>query len=40
MARTSFASGALVATQGWVLRNWGSLAPIALTGAASWHLNY
>jgi len=34
MALTSFASGALVTTQGWTLLNWGSLLPIALTGAA------
>jgi len=30
MAVTSFSSGALVTTQGWVLLNYGSLAPIAL----------
>lgn len=34
MALTSFASGALVTTQGWTLLNYGSLAPIALTGVA------
>ena len=34
MAVTSFASGALVTTQGWVLLNYGSLIPVALTGAA------
>ncbi len=34
MALTSFASGALVTTQGWTLLNWGSLLPIALTGLA------
>ena len=34
MAVSSFASGALVTTQGWALLNWGSLAPIALTGLA------
>ncbi|UJB65911.1 MFS transporter [Acidovorax sp. YS12] len=33
MALTSFASGALVTTQGWALLNWGSLLPIGLTGA-------
>ena len=33
MALTSFASGALVTTQGWTLLNWGSLLPIGLTGA-------
>ncbi len=34
MALTSFASGALVTTQGWQMLNLGSLAPIALVGAA------
>jgi len=34
MAITSFASGALVTTQGWWLLNLGSLLPIAMTGAA------
>ena len=34
MALTSFASGALVTTQGWNLLNMGSLLPLALTGAA------
>ena len=34
MAVTSFASGALVTTQGWELLNYGSLLPIAITGAA------
>jgi MFS family permease len=34
MAITSFASGALVTTQGWQLLNLGSLVPVALTGAA------
>ena len=34
MAVTSFASGALVTTQGWELLNYGSLVPIAITGAA------
>ncbi len=32
MALTSFASGALVTTQGWALLNLGSLLPVALTG--------
>jgi MFS family permease len=32
-ALTSFASGALVTTQGWTLLNWGSLIPVALTAA-------
>ena len=34
MALTSFASGALVTTQGWTLLNLGSLLPVALTGLA------
>jgi MFS family permease len=34
MALTSFASGALVTTQGWTLLNIGSLAPIGLVCAA------
>ena len=34
MAVTSFASGALITTQGWTLLNLGSLAPIALVGGA------
>ncbi|MFN3377602.1 MAG: MFS transporter, partial [Burkholderiaceae bacterium] len=34
MAATSFASGALVTTQGWAWLNLGSLLPVALTGAA------
>ena len=34
MAVTSFASGALVTTQGWAWLNWGSLVPVLLTGAA------
>jgi hypothetical protein len=33
MAVTSFASGALVTTQGWAWLNWGSLIPVLLTGA-------
>jgi len=33
MAMTSFASGALVTTQGWAWLNWGSLLPVLLTGA-------
>lgn len=33
-ALTSFASGALVTTQGWSLLNWGSLVPVGLTAAA------
>lgn len=33
-AITSFASGALVTTQGWQLLNWGSLVPVGLTAAA------
>jgi MFS family permease len=34
MAVTSFASGALVTTQGWTLLNIGSTVPVALTGLA------
>jgi MFS family permease len=34
MAVTSFASGALVTTQGWQWLNIGSLLPVALTGVA------
>ena len=34
MAFTSFASGALVTTQGWDLLNLGSMVPLALTAAA------
>ena len=34
MAFTSFASGALVTTQGWALLNFGSLLPVTLTGVA------
>ena len=34
MALTSFASGALVTTQGWLWLNVGSLVPVALTGLA------
>jgi MFS family permease len=34
MAFTSFASGALVTTQGWAWLNIGSLLPVALTGVA------
>jgi MFS family permease len=36
-AVTSFASGALITTQGWELLNWGSLLPVALlTVAITW----
>jgi MFS family permease len=34
MALTSFASGALVTTQGWTWLNYGSLVPVALTAMA------
>jgi MFS family permease len=34
MMISSFASGALVTTQGWTLLNYGSLVPVALTGIA------
>jgi MFS family permease len=32
MAFTSFASGALVTSQGWTWLNWGSLVPVLITG--------
>ena len=34
MTLTSFASGALVTTGGWTAMNLGTLAPLALLGAA------
>lgn len=34
MAFTSFASGALVTTQGWTWLNWGALVPVLITGLA------
>lgn len=34
LALSSFASGVLVTTSGWTLLNYGSLLPVALTGAA------
>jgi MFS family permease len=34
LALSSLASGVLVTTQGWTLLNYGSLAPVAVTGAA------
>jgi MFS family permease len=34
LAVSSFSSGVLVTTQGWTLLNYGSLVPVALTGAA------
>jgi MFS family permease len=34
LAVSSFSSGVLVTTQGWKLLNYGSLVPVALTGAA------
>jgi hypothetical protein len=34
LALSSFASGVLVTTGGWTLLNYGSLLPVALTGAA------
>lgn len=34
MAVTSFASGALVTTQGWTWLNWGSLVPVGLIASA------
>ena len=38
MALSSFASGALLTTQGWTWLNWGSLVPVALTGLGLWWL--
>ncbi len=38
LALSSFASGALVTTQGWQLLNYGSLLPVAVTGVALWWL--
>ncbi|MEZ7836123.1 MAG: MFS transporter [Burkholderiaceae bacterium] len=38
MALGSFASGALLTTQGWTWLNWGSLVPVALTGLGLWWL--
>lgn len=35
-AVTSFASGALVTTQGWALLNWGSVFPVALMALGLW----
>jgi hypothetical protein len=34
MAFTSFASGALVTTQGWTWLNYGSVVPVTLTALA------
>jgi MFS family permease len=34
LALSSFASGVLVTTRGWTLLNYGSLLPVAMTGAA------
>jgi MFS family permease len=39
MAVTSFASGALVTTQGWALLNMGSILPIIAMGAGIWWLS-
>ena len=39
MAFTSFASGALVTTQGWNLLNAGSMVPVALTAGLLWWLH-
>ena len=38
LAVSSLASGVLVTTQGWTLLNYGSLVPVALTGAGRWLL--
>jgi MFS family permease len=40
MAVTSFASGALVTTQGWTLLNYGSLVPITMVALALGWLAY
>jgi MFS family permease len=40
MALSSFASGALVTTQGWQMLNYGSLLPVALTGVALFWLAF
>ena len=40
-ALTSFASGALVTTQGWAILNWGSLVPVAMLAVALlWYANW
>jgi MFS family permease len=39
MALSSFASGALVTTQGWQMLNYGSLLPVAVTGVALFWLS-
>ena len=38
MAFTSFGSGALVTSHGWSILNWGSLAPVVITGLALYWL--
>jgi MFS family permease len=40
MALSSFASGALVTTQGWQMLNYGSLLPVAVTGVALFWLAF
>ncbi|AMO23186.1 MFS transporter [Ramlibacter solisilvae] len=40
LALSSFASGVLVTTRGWTLLNYGSLVPVAATGAALLWLSY
>jgi MFS family permease len=40
MAITSFASGALVTTQGWTWLNWGSLLPVAITAGGLLFLRF
>jgi len=40
MALTSFASGALVTTQGWTWLNWGSLPPVVITACGLLFLRF
>jgi len=40
MAFTSFASGALVTTQGWTWLNWGSLLPVLITASGLLFLRF
>jgi MFS family permease len=40
MAFTSFASGALVTTQGWTWLNWGSLMPVVITASGLLFLRF
>jgi len=38
MAVSSFASGAVISTQGWAWLNVGAILPVALTGMGLWWL--